>query len=189
MRAENLNTSAYKLAQTLFLMGVFLKQFYLFSSGGFQLGDFCFMGSFLIVMVFVLHFKIPLISGDGFFMGVVGCVTLINFIYMCVYGSNYPGEFRFHMSIIYYFYNLFIILTFRQFSSDIDFLKKLRLVLQTGLAVQLAVALAGLGRYGSMRYMGTFNDPNQCGFFILSSFLYDYCIYHFLVCIQKVIHP
>lgn len=171
MRERGFYTTPYGAASVLFLLGVLLKQFYLFSSGGFQLGDFCFMGSFVILAVFYNRFRIPLTGNDNLFMGFVGCVTLINFIYIYIYGMNYPGEFRFHMSIVYYLYNLFIILTFRQFITDKDFLTKLRKVLQLGLLIQLGVAIAGFGRYGSMRYMGTFNDPNQFGFFIFASFL------------------
>ena len=128
------------------------------------------------MIVFVLHMRISLKSGDGLFVWFVGCVVLINGIYMCINGNDYPGEFRFHMSIIYYVYNLFIVLTFRQFCEDIEFLKKLRLCFQAALLVQLFVAVTGLGRYDSMRYMGTFNDPNQCGFYILASFLMIFII-------------
>ena len=176
MKLREMNTTAYSAAQMLFLLGVFLKQFYLFSSGGFQLGDFCFMGSFLIVLMFVLRFKLPLGESDGLILGFVGCVVLINIIYIGIYGNDYPGEFRFHLSIVYYVYNLFIILTFRQFCSDVEFLKRVRLCFQAALLFQLFVAFAGLGRFGSMRYTGTFNDPNQCGFYVLASFLMIFII-------------
>lgn len=171
MRERGFYITSYGAASVLFLLGVLFKQFYLVSSGGFQLGDFCFMGSFVILVAFYNRFRIPLTGNDNLFMGFVGCVALINFIYICIYGMDYPGEFRFHMSIVYYLYNLFIILTFRQFSTDKAFLTKLRKVLQLGLLIQLGVSIAGLGRYGSMRYMGTFNDPNQFGFFVFASFL------------------
>lgn len=176
IRYENINKSAYRFAQTLFLLGVFVKQFYLLPSGGFQLGDLCFMISFLVLLFFVLRFKIPLSNGDELFFIFVGCVTLINLFYIFIYGNNYPGEFRFHKSILYYVFNLIIVITFRQFSLDKGFLKKLRIVLQTGLLFQLVVSIGGFGRFDSIRYMGTFNDPNQCGFFVLSSFLIIFII-------------
>lgn len=176
MKMKEKNTITLNAAQGLFLLGVFLKQFYIFSSGSFQLGDFCFMGSFLLVIVFVLHGRITFVSGDALIARFVVCVVMINLIYMFIYGNDYLGEFRFHKSSIYYIYNLFIILTFRQFCSDIVFLKKLGRVLQLGLFVQFFVALIGAGRYENNRFMGTFNDPNQCGFFILSSFLLVFII-------------
>ena len=100
--------TAYRIAQELFLLGIFLKQFYLFSSGGFQMGDFCFMGSFVILIAFVMRWKISLGNSIGLFIGFVGCVILINCVYMGIYGNNYPGEFRFYKSTIYYIYNLFL---------------------------------------------------------------------------------
>lgn len=176
MEERDFRVTSYGVASTLFLLGVLLKQFYLFSSGGFQLGDFCFMGSFVFLVVFYNKFRIPITGNDILFIGFVGCIIIINLIYIFIYGTNYPGEFRFHMSIIYYIYNLFIILTIRQFSNDKEFLTKLRRVLQLGLLIQFGVAVAGVGRYGSMRYMGTFNDPNQFSFFVFSSFLLIFVI-------------
>lgn len=143
------------------------------------------MGSFVLMLCFIMHFKVPVGEKDGLFFAFVGCIILINSVYMFIYGNDYPGEFRFHMSIVYYVYNLFIVITFRQLSLDIDFLRKLRLTFQAALIVQLVVAFTGMGRYGSMRYMGTFNDPNQCGFYIFASFLMIFIISH----ITKEGHP
>ena len=128
------------------------------------------------MLLFSMRGKIPLGEKDGMILGFVGCVILINCVYIFIYGNSYPGDFRFHMSIFYYVYNLFIILTFRQLSRDIEFIKKLCHVFQAALLVQLFIAFSDLGRYGSMRYMGTFNDPNQCGFFVLASFLMIFII-------------
>ena len=166
------------MAQVLFLLGVFLKQFYVFSSGGFQVGDLFFMSSFLIMLFFVMHGKIPLGGSDGLFICFVGFVVLINTIYICIYGNDYPGEFRFQKSVFYYIYNLFIILSFRQLSTDLAFLRKLKHVLQAAILVQLLVSFTGLGRFVYSRFTGTFNDPNQCGFYVFASFLMIFIISH-----------
>ena len=176
MRIEGLSITTYYLAQTLFLMGVFLKQFYLFSSGGLQIGDLCFLACFFILVVFVNHCRLWLLNRDELIVAFVGCVTVINSIYIMMYENAYLGEFRFHKSIIYYIYILFIILTFRELCSDLEFLRRMSLVLKASLVLQLGIYLFGLGRSDTVRYMGTFNDPNQCAFFIMSSFLLIYII-------------
>lgn len=159
------------IAKSFFLLGVFMKQFYLGSSGGFQIGDLCFMLSFIILIISHYHMKIPIRKIDQPFLVFVFFVIFINFIYIAIYKNSYVGTTRFHLSIIYYIYNLFIILTIRQFAVDTDFLDHLRIVLQVCLFLQLIFAVFHLGRYfDAYRYMGTFNDPNQCGFYIMGSF-------------------
>ena len=170
--------SILTLSQVFFLLGVFFKQFYLFSSGGFQLGDFLLMCSFITLIFVHNHLKLAVAKWDWLIIAYVGCIFFINTIYIGIYGFDYDSDFFFHLSIIYYVFNLFIILTFRQLSQDDKFLDKLRKILECGLVIQLLVSLLGLGRYGSMRYMGTFNDPNQCGFYIFSSFLLIFLISH-----------
>lgn len=170
--------SLLTLSQVFFLLGVFFKQFYLFSSGDFQLGDLLLMCSFITLIFFHNHLSVILGKWDWLIITYVGCIFLINTIYIGIYGFDYDSAFFFHLSIIYYLFNLFVILTFRQLSQDDKFLEKLRKVLEYGLIIQLFVSLMGLGRYGSMRYMGTFNDPNQCGFYIFSSFLLIFLICH-----------
>ena len=167
--------SPYSIAKILFLLGVFLKQFYLSTSGGFQLGDLFFMLSSFVMFFLYNRARIPLRNYDTLIVVFVGFVFLVNSLYILRYGSSYPGT-KFHMSIIYYIYNLLIVLTFRQMCDEKEFLKHLRHILQAGLMLQLIIAISGYGRYFYSRYMGTFNDPNQCGFYILSSFFLIYLI-------------
>lgn len=176
MKIKSLNFTIYGASQILFLLGVFFKQFYLSSSGGFQLGDFFFMSSFLTLILFHNRCSILITKNDRLIIAFVSCVVIINTIYMLIYGDNYPGEFRFYKSTLYYLYNLFIIFCFRQFCNNKLFLSKLKKTFQLCLIIQLLISVANLGRFGSMRYMGTFNDPNQCGFFVFASFIIIFVI-------------
>lgn len=156
------------LIQYSFLMYIFLKQFYFFSSGGLQPADL-----FLIVSVFLYIGK--LIKGERLLIKridiniviFVFSVVLINLIYLCIY-----IKFEFLLSLFHYIFILGVIFIFRIMATNNLFFIRLLKVLKTILWCQLLIYFTGLGDYYmSERYMGTFNDPNQLAFFVYAALM------------------
>lgn len=148
----------------LFLLGVLFKQFYVLPSGFLQLGDI------FMLLSFLSHFyplrTIPIQNEDNKLKVFIGCICLINGIYSALYLSV-----AFFLSIFYYIFNFCIVLVFGRLMYDRAFLSRLKKVLVLNLLIQLGILVSGSGRTLYTRYQGTFNDPNQYGFFILSTFL------------------
>lgn len=167
-----------QLAKRFLLIYLLLKPFYLFSSGGLQIADAFLILSFgLLLLSLKIHKKtrrefMDIIRSNGLFLLFVSLTLAINTIYFL-----YIGEFRFILSSLYFIFNLLAILTFSSFYRDKVFLQNVSKVFKFNLILQLIIFLTGMGRYYSPdRYMGTFNDPNQFGYFILISFFFIYII-------------
>lgn len=166
-------TEKLSFSQKIFLLGMFSKQFYLLPSGSFQVGDLILMLSFAAYIIQRRGvFKINR-QNDRLLLYFL-CIVIINFIYGCIY--NRVLLFK---PILYYVYNLFVIIFFsaniRFESNKRFFLQKVSGICQVSLIMNVLIYLSGLGRwFGSVRYMGTFNDPNQYGVFVFFSML---CIY------------
>lgn len=166
------------IAGSLFLLGVVLKQFYIFESGNIQAGDICFVLAFCIGCLFGL-LKINRI--DQYLIAFVSLTFLINGIYFFYYGEG------FLLSSVYLLFNLLIVLLFRYLVKNRDFLTKFSAVLKANLIIQFLVYVLGSGRYyGGLRYKGTFNDPNQFAFFILMDFI---LLYMTNLYFKKKVHP
>lgn len=162
--------------QIVFIIAIIAKQFYLLPSGSFQISDILVAISFLLCFIVRQRGKIY-ISANNWLYGVF-CffVIIINLIYSTIYQD---GEFA--KSSLYFIFNFLVIILFSfylQEDNNIHFLGLLRCGLYLNLLVQLSVFLLGKGRWmgGGYRYMGTFNDPNQYGVFILFSFLMIFTI-------------
>lgn len=166
------------LAKNLLLVYLLLKPFYLFNSGGLQIAD-----GFLL-LAFVLFFLTAwltrkgrnelghLLSQHKLFVIFVVLTFVVNGLYFIVY-----PEFKFILSSLYFIFNLFAIIVFAAFLKDKVFLSRVGSVFKFNLMLQLGLWAAQIGRfYGPERYMGTFNDPNQFGYYILLSFLFIYVI-------------
>ena len=177
METRGTFVSVKRIAQVFFLLGVFAKQFYLLPSGSFQIGDALMMGSMLILLVFRDWQQLKLDKRDYWLVGFVLCVIFINGIYILIYGMDYQSDFHFHSSILNYVYILFIVLVFRQFCEDPVFLRALRWVLQAAILLQTVFCVLDITeRYAGSRLVGTFNDPNQCAFYLMSAIFLVYLI-------------
>lgn len=170
MRTKRLSI---KLQEILFFAGIFMKQFYLQQSGTAQISDILIITAFFLFII--QKKKVSVCSADKPILIFVICTFIINGIYFLYYGTE------FIISSIYFLYNLFVILLFRQFSADDHFLDAFIKVIKIILLTQLLIFLSGNGRYyGTIRYRGTFNDPNQFGFFVICCFFLLYLTsYHF----------
>ena len=163
---------------TLFLLFIFLKQFYIFPSGSIGLADISLMLCFLLL----LHSRIrdksfrPTLKQDILLYLFLGFVIVINSIYGIL---NQNREF-FKYSL-FWLYNVCAIWTFRELCNlfGAKFLRQLNYIVKLNIITQLLVYLSGHGRlfheyWGALRYMGTFNDPNQLAFFLFLMILLAY---------------
>lgn len=160
-----------KLSKFLYLIFVLIKPFYVFKSGGIQPADFFLIFSF-ISYVYSRDYKITIHKYDKLFLLFLGCVIFINGLYIAIYQN-----FSFFLPILYYTSNLFVIILFREFIKDKEFINKIIKILKLNIIIQIFIYILRLGRwYRHIRYMGTFNDPNQMAFFLFMTLLIMYII-------------
>lgn len=164
------------LAKYSLLVYLLLKPYYLFASGGLQIADI------FLLLSFVLLFVESRLSSDWrselartiqeqrLIFIFVALTFIINTLYFFTY-----LELKFFLSSSYYVFNLLAIIAFAIFLKDRHFLSRIGSVFKFNLVIQLALWASHIGRYfDADRYMGTLNDPNQFGYYILISFLFIY---------------
>lgn len=170
--------SMLNITKNLLLVYLLLKPFYLFGSGGLQVADlFLLAGFFSLCILSVSSYKhravlLSVVRKHRLFVLFVMMTMLVNGVYFLAY-----PEMKFVMSSLYYVFNFIAIITFGVLLSDKVFLGRLGGIFKFNLLVQVAIWAIHLGRYDSPdRYMGTFNDPNQFGYYVLLSLLFIYAI-------------
>ena len=154
---------------------IFFKPFYLFSSGGIQISEIFIVIAFLLTLVE----KIPkdgvtkkMLKDLKILFIFILCVIIINFIYFDIYQNI-----EFLISTVQYILIFMGIYVFANKISDKKVLKNIYKITKINLIIQLLIYLTGMGRaYDAFRYMGTFNDPNQFGYFIVLSVAFLYVI-------------
>lgn len=151
-----------------FLIFWVVKPFYLLPSGTFQIGDLFLVISFGVV-AYAEHFKISSLCSkeDKYLRVFLLFVIVINSIY-----GIYYQEVAFLKSILYFIFNYMVIIVFRKLTLEDMFLPLFEKCCKLNLWIQLAVFLLGGGAYYEPgRYMGTYNDPNQFGFAVITAYL------------------
>ncbi|MGV2998971.1 hypothetical protein ACEF15_02410 [Streptococcus suis] len=159
-----------RLSEILFYLFLLAKPFYFFKSGSIQPGDL-FLALSVIAYIIENQFKIYYKKIDKPYLIFYGFVITINLIYFFIYLGE-TSLLSFILPILYYLYNLFVIMLCRYFYHNEEGLIRLRLVIRLSLYVQLLLYFTTpsfLVDTSQVRYTGTFNDPNQLGFFLLSS--------------------
>lgn len=166
------NDGQMRLHHWLFLLFWLLKPFYLWESGTMQISDFIFVLSF-VMWLFDRRGLISIKKPHIYFVLFVLGTFIINTIHSII-----NANIVFLISSIYYLYNTFMIISISEYKDNDIFLKGLLRVSYTNIFIQLAIMILNQGRffYGSPRYMGTFNDPNQFAFSMFTSFLLIYVI-------------
>jgi len=97
---------------------------------------------------------------------------VLNLVYLIVYPNG-----NFYETIFFYTFNMFGIIIFTYLIKDKEFLKSIYQILSFNIIVQVIILFLNRGRYlGDIRYMGTFNDPNQFSFYIFLSIISVYVI-------------
>lgn len=167
-----------RVIKYLIYVYMFLRPYYFFKSGGLQISDI------FIIMAFVLYLllkrsgvsfenkKKAIKENYGFILFFL-LSTIINVLHFIIF-----PDYKFLLSSLYFAFNLIAILLFSYcIYSDEKFVKGIRNILFFNLIVQLFICILNKGRYyDATRYMGTFNDPNQFGYFILLVCAYVYLL-------------
>lgn len=175
------DNSQMRLHHWLFLLFWLLKPFYIWESGTMQVSDFVFVLSFFawvidkrgLISIEKPHVYFVFFVLGTFFINAVHSVLNLNEVFM--------------ISSIYYLYNTFMIISVSEYKDNDTFLQGLLRVSFLNIIIQLVVLVLDQGRYfyGSPRYMGTFNDPNQFAFSMFTSFLLIYVITLYFQSISK----
>lgn len=176
---EKIENRYLVLSEIFFCAFVFLKQFYLFPSGSIGISDIFLMSSTVIVFINSVMMKREriLIRYDLYWYLFIIFVTIINGYY---FARTKNSEFLRY--IVYWIYCTMAIWTFRKLARE-HFFYKVSIVCRINIILQVVIYCLGLGRYyhegwGGGRFMGTFNDPNQCAFFILTMLLFLFMYQH-----------
>lgn len=151
-------------ASSIFFILFFLfKPLYIFQSGAIQPGDLFLVLSFSL---YVIEGKSLIPKTDRLFALFLALVIVINGIYYSIYGHS-----QFVMTCLYYVFNYFVIVVFRDSMHRTSFQNALSVTCKVNLIVQLLFYVLHIGSYweGTYRYMGSYNDPNQLGFAIIST--------------------
>lgn len=167
-----------KFAKRFFLIYLLLKPFYLFKSGGLQIGD-AFLLLSLVSLIISLKINVPLrqkfidvINDNKHFVIFTVLALMVNVIYFLIFSN-----FEFLLSTLYFIFILIAIVLFGSFLRDRGFLVSVSKVFKFNLLLQVFLFITNLGKmYDPTRYMGTLNDPNQFGYYILISFFFIYVI-------------
>lgn len=153
-----------KVSEIFYLLFWFLKPFYLRESGTFQIADAMLVLSFLTLLV-ENRWKITVHKEDRILYVFVGFTIIINTTYFFIY-----SEVSFLLAWLYYVFNLFGVVVARRILNRRVSRERLLKVSVFGLCIQLLIYLVGVGNYEGARYIGSFNDPNQFGFYVLSTY-------------------
>ena len=166
-------------AVLFFLLFIFLKQFYLFPSGGMEAADVCLFASFFMLLCDCMRRRperLLQLMTESLFYVFLASVLMIN----AYYGIRL-GRGEFFKYTCFWIFNACAIWSFCYLTEygGKAFLTGINRVVKVNIGVQLLIYLSGHGRifreyWGAVRYQGTFNDPNQLAFFLFMMILLLY---------------
>ena len=166
-------------AVLFFLLFIFLKQFYLFPSGGMEAADVCLFASFFMLLCDCMRRRperLLQLKTESLFYVFLASVLMIN----AYYGIRL-GRGEFFKYTCFWIFNACAIWSFCYLTEygGKAFLTGINRVVKVNIGVQLLIYLSGHGRIfredgGAVRYQGTFNDPNQLAFFLFMMILLLY---------------
>ena len=166
-------------AVLFFLLFIFLKQFYLFPSGGMEAADVCLFASFFMLLCDCMRRRperLLQLKTESLFYVFLASVLMIN----AYYGIRL-GRGEFFKYTCFWIFNACAIWSFCYLTEygGKAFLTGINRVVKVNIGVQLLIYLTGRGRifreyWGAVRYQGTFNDPNQLAFFLFMMILLLY---------------
>lgn len=171
INTESRGLTTKNIAFMMYLLFWILKPFYLFESGSVQPGD-AFLGLSFLTFLVGNNLRLSLRKIDA-------CLYLF---FLCVFGINvlhfvFLQETAFLKPILYYIFNFFVVYLFREFSAEQRFFQYFASVLKLNIWMQLILLITGLGEwFGGVRYIGSYNDPNQLAFGLMSTYCLLYCI-------------
>ena len=169
------------MTNILLLLFILLRPFYVRASGQVQPADGFLMLYFFCTVYrdFKAEVLIPNIKKNKLFYIFLVLAIMINAFYHKVVPDP-----RFLFSSLYLIYMGVVVYSY---DSGINkgLIDKIRYILYGNLMIQFLIYSSGLGRLyyelweeGATRYMGTFTDPNQFGFYIFIVLLFAYLTKH-----------
>ena len=167
-RVSNRIIPADLLIAWMMALGIYAKEFYLLPSGSLQIGDLFFLMAFAIA---ALTGRIRFERIDRALLLFVFLAVIVNLVY-----AIYYLDVSFLQYSVYLLFSLVIVLLARSFFQNECILRHMLWALEAALITQLLVCFAGFGRYFFDRYSGTFNDPNQFGYYALTCLFLIYTI-------------
>lgn len=153
------------MAKLCFLASFLIKPFYFQASGSLQIADVLMLLSFGLRLVEQgLSFKIRTI--DFSITVFVFCVVVIDAAYCAI-----MQDASFLLYASYYVFNLMVIMLASSLIEESSgLLRAFMWVLFADMLVQVASYFLGFGKWDSdTRFNGTFNDPNQMAYFMLTA--------------------
>lgn len=163
-----------KLIYGIIYIFLLLKPYYFFKSGSMQISDYFLALGFIILLLMRSKRKevIRAIAVNKEFIIFTVLTFAVNLIYFVWY-----LKFKFILSSLYFLFNSFAIILFSFAFENNNVIKNIDKIFKINLIIQLMLCLLNLGRdYDPTRYMGTFNDPNQFGYYVLMSYMFIYLI-------------
>ena len=142
-----------------------LKPFYFRPSGTMQVADVC------LGIAWVLYLAKCLIHGgfknfkvmSPFYLFIIGVIS-VNTLYAVKLQDR-----GFLAATIYWIFNMIFLILSYAMLNDRGLLKKVILILELSIGVQFVIYIFHLGKWvWEIRYMGSFNDPNQFAFYMLA---------------------
>lgn len=161
-----------KLISLLLYIYLLLRPYYFFSSGGLQISDTFIIIAFIFYLILNKNKRKKIFNiknENKFFVIFIILTCVVNGIYFLIY-----NDFKFILSSLYYIFILMALVLFSySFKNNKKFMKIADKIFKFNLLIQFIIYISGMGRYYSLsRYMGTFNDPNQFGYYILLIFAF-----------------
>lgn len=165
-----------KIIELLMYLYLLLKPYYLFESGGIQISDCFLILAFLMFILFTKekkNYTKEIFNENKMFLLFVILTMIVNVFYFLFY-----LKFKFILSSLYFIFNYLTIIIFAfLFKHNNNFSIKVSKIFKFNLIVQLILTLFSIGRtYGTIRWMSTFNDPNQFAFYAFLSYSYIYAM-------------
>lgn len=169
------------MTNILLLLFILLRPFYVRASGQVQPADGFLMLYFFCTVYrdFKAEVLIPNIKKNKLFYIFLVLAIMINAFYHKVVPDP-----RFLFSSLYLVYMGVVVYSYDS-GINKELIDKIRYILYANLVIQFLVYSSGLGRLyyelweeGATRYMGTFTDPNQFGFYIFIVLLFAYLTKH-----------
>ena len=164
------------IERVLIYIYLLLRPYYFFNSGTLQISDYFLILAFLALIIRSKRQKANtkrIIKENIYLLVFIFFTLIINTI-----GFLTSPDTRFLLSTAYYLFGFCAVMLFSSNIKNAKFRNTIFKILVLNLFLQLSIYILSLGRYwhNSNRYMGTFNDPNQFGYYILLSFAYIYII-------------
>ena len=150
----------------LFCLALLLKPLYVLPSGLPQASDAVMLVACAMILV-PLGIKGIVRAADRLLvLFLIGVLAVQSFYFFHLHSASFA------LFAAYYVFNVIVVLAFRHVVKSDSALWLIVQILRFDVLLQVVSYVFGFGRwYDAFRFMGTFNDPNQLGFFMLCAYV------------------